>query len=383
MNLVSHELYRGDARGFEITIVDLIALALWRALPPRQHPPVYRALVLAWLGIGTLSILWAWEPLYAGFGAWRLARMTVFAFVLGRACEQKNVPPVVLQGLACGLVVQMFYALWDRYVGGQYQADGSFPHQNSLGMAANLVIPICFALVLGKGTQKRLAAAAMAAGIVCVVLTLSRGALVMLPVALGLVYVGSLVREPTSRKLKIGAVGALLVAIGSVKAVDTIVERFLYAPEASEVSRERFEDAAAAMLTDHPFGVGMNNYSWALEHEYATRFDVADVDRSGIVHNVYWLSLAETGYLGLLAYGLLTLAPIAIGVTWFKRAGPNPRGDVILGCTVALVVTALQGVLEWLARQTLVSYLVWILAVVIIALARQLREERLLAGTVR
>ncbi len=376
VNLLSHEAYRGDARGFEVTLVDIVALTLWVALPKARYPMPYKRLALAYLAVGAASILWAWEPLYAGFGVWRIVRVTFVGAIVARACQDRRAPPLLLRSLACGLLVQLGYVLFQRYVEGAYQVRGTFAHQNSLGMAANLIAPVLLALLLGRGKQKLLAGAALSAAAVCVVFTLSRGALVMLPVGLGLAYVGSLVRRPTALKMRIGVAALVLGAVIGIKSFDSIVERFLYAPEASAEGRERFEQAAADMLADHPAGVGINNFSHVLdEGGYGEAVGLPEYDRSGIVHQIYWLTAAETGYLGVLAYLGLVVFPIVVGLRWFRRHPGDARGDVILGITAGLMVTALQGVLEWLLRQTVMSHLVWIQTAMLLALVRQLRED--------
>ena len=375
LNVLSHEWYRGDARGFEVTIVDLVAIGLFFALPKARWPMPYKRLALAWLGIATISVAFAWEPLYAGFGAWRVARVTFIGAVVARACEDRAVPPILLRGLAWGVVAQLAYAIHGRYVLGHFQVSGSFAHQNSLAMAVNLVAPTFLALLLAKGKPKWLLALALLSSVVCVVFSLSRGGLFMFPVALGLVYVGSLIRRPSVAKIRAGAVALVVVLAIGIKSFDTIMERFLYAPEASAEGRERFEQAASNIWGDHSFGVGMNNFSHVLHGPYAEAVQLPEVDHGGIVHHVYWLTLAETGLAGLLVYLALVLYPIWVGLRWFHRHRTDVRGDVILGITAGLIVTAAQGVLEWLARQTVMSYLVWIAMALLLALVRQLRED--------
>lgn len=375
LNLVSHELYRGDARGFEITIIDLVALTLWVSLPKGRWPVPYRRLAIAYAAVAGITLLWAWEPLYAGFGLWRIARITFVGIVVARALEDERAPPALLHGLAWGLVAQVVFALWQRYVVGAHQVSGSFAHQNTLGMAVNLVAPIFLALLLAGAKRRVLAAAAVAAGAVCVVLTLSRGALVMLPAGLALVYLGSLARQPTTLKIRVGIVALILGTALTIKSLDTIVDRFLHAPEASARGRALFESASARMLADHPLGIGLNNFSHVLAAEYGASAGLPEYDQSGIVHHIYWLTAAELGYLGLLVYLAFVVYPIVVGARWLRRWRADPRGDVILGCTAGLIVTAGQGVLEWLSRQTVMGYLIWIQMVLILALVRQLRER--------
>jgi O-antigen ligase len=243
-------------------------------------------------------------------------------------------------------------------------------------MAVNLVWPISVALLLA-GQGGRLAAASVLAAAVCVVLSLSRGSLAMFIGAMAFVFLGSLVRRMTSRKVWV----ALALAAGGVvfiaKSYDTIIERFLTAPEASVRARDRFKAAAAAMLREHPTGIGINQFSYVLKNEgYADELDMPEMDRDGLAHHIYWLTLAEMGWAGLLAYLLLIVRPLWDALRGALRRGNGIRGDVLLGCAAGMTVMAIHGTAEWVARQTRVTYLFWIVVGLTAALYRQVTRMR-------
>jgi O-antigen ligase len=194
------------------------------------------------------------------------------------------------------------------------------------------------------------------------------------------VYGISLARAPTRRKLVVAAVAGALGGLVMVKASDTLIERFTNAPAVSLDARRGFETAAADMLQDHPLGIGLNQYSWVLGHEgYAERAGVLRVDRDGVAHNVYWLTAAELGYIGILAYVLLVLTPIVLAVRIVlaaRRDDPRGEDDAALGLGAGLLVMALHGFGEWIARQGSMTYLFWMVAGLVAAMARQLGLDR-------
>lgn len=387
INPISYETYRGVARGLEITIVDLAVWTLGVALPRGRHPMPYRASTAFYAVPALLSVVISSMPLLGVFSLWKLLRTYLLIVVLARAFEDERVPPILLKGLAVGLIYQAGDALMLRYVRHQHQVTGTFSHQNTMGMAVNLVLPIMFALVLRHRT--RLGTAAVLAGAVCIVLTLSRGALATMAVGLTLVYLVSIRRTVSRRKLWVAVAGAGAVLIVGMKSFDTILRRFEYAPDASELAREQFNAAAGLMLDDHPLGVGLNMFSHALDHAgYAAQVGITGYSTSSVVHNIYWLTLAETGYLGLVAYLVLLAVPLALAVWGVRRAGPDVRGDVLLGCAVGLASLYAQGLLEWAGRQTVLMYMFGMVAALTVALVRQLREpsayaEAPLPATVR
>ena len=369
INPISFELYRGESRGLEVTVLDLLALALWVALPkPSARTPygIPRALYLVAVCV---SAFLAPRPLFSLFSVWKLLRMYGFLLVVVRAAMIPRVAAAMTSGVGLGVLFSCALALGQRYLFGVTRPSGAFPHSNSLAMAANLALPIAFAVVLARPKMRIATATALAAPIV-VLLTLSRGAIVLMALALAAVLVGSLFRRPSWRKITVAATGAVIAGAALAKGWDTLVARFLTAPSQSEEARVLFNQAARAMLRDHPFGIGINQYSWVLEAGgYADRVGLADVDRNGIAHHVYWLTAAETGYFGLGAYLLTLLAPLVVAVRLAARA-KGLEGDVALGCAVALGVTAAQGTAEWVARQSAMSYLFWLVAGLVAALAR-------------
>jgi hypothetical protein len=150
VNFFSNENYRGDSRGLEITLLDLVGVVLALALPARtrSHAPPFRWQKLAYVLVVAISVSQAELPLFAMFGLWKVVRLFAVSTVAARAVDDE-LGGEVYRGLLLGVCYSAFLALKQRYFEGYMQAKGPFSHQNGLGMAMNMVVPGALALWLG------------------------------------------------------------------------------------------------------------------------------------------------------------------------------------------------------------------------------------------
>ncbi len=378
VNFFSDETYRGDARGFEITSVDVIVLALFFAARWRRAPAAPRAFVaprIAYAATVLVSVLASDDALRSMYGAWKLARM-YFAFAV-LAGELVELPMVLaaLQGLSFGVLVQGGFALYQRYFEHVMRVTGMQSHPNSLAMLVNLIAPVAFAIFL-SGRGRWLAAAVFAVAGVCDILTLSRGGMLMFLLAAILVAIGSLARFASWRKGKILASLAVAAVFVLAWSARTILLRFETAPVESLRAREIFVDAAQRMAMDHPLGVGINMYSQVLStSEYSAVLGIDKADRGGIAHHIYWLTAAEVGFVGLAAFLFLLGAVYLAALRGATR--PGLRGEIALGIVVGLTVTYVQGTAEWILRQSTMSYAFWLFAAIVVGLSHSAKEASL------
>jgi hypothetical protein len=170
---------------------------------------------------------------------------------------------------------------------------------------------------------------------------------------------------------------ALFVGAAAVlaRSLDTIIERFTTAPKESELARKLFNKAAQRMADDHPTGVGINMYSWVLDHGgYADQLHIEPGDRNGIAHHIYYLCAAELGWWGLASY-VLVLAHVFV-VALRSARGRGVAGELGVGLSLGLLTMILQGTAEWIARQTPMSYCFWLFAALASALTVHGRSTR-------
>jgi O-antigen ligase len=376
INLISYEFYRGDARGIEITLEDIVALILALAIPPTGRPSSFRFIRAAYYLAFVISFFVSVLPHFSVFSLWKLARMYVVFNVAERVAADPRRAASLVTGLASGVVYETILVLDQRYHQGLMRASGNLLHPNSLGMALNLVFPTSLAILLA-GQGGRLAWVTVGGAILAVIMSLSRGAMMMALAAAAFVYFGSVGRKLTRRKIAVAVAGIVGIGIVLIKALDTIIERFTMAAASSEEARHHFEAAAKLMLAEHPLGIGVNAFSFVLDkHGYADRANVDFGDRDGIVHNIYWLTAAETGYFGIVAYAALLGVPLFVALRCVMKHRDDVRGDVLLGIAGGLIVTYVQGKAEWIARQTTMSYLFFLMIALIAALRTQLEAKR-------
>ncbi len=368
INLISEETYRGDSRGIEVTTVDLLVLALSLAQRRRGAPRAQRSFLLgrvAYFAAVLASISAAPDVQRSLYSVWKLARMYFAFMVLSSAFLDMELVWGALQGLALGVVSQGLLALEQKYVFHAVRVSGSQSHPNSLAMLVNFIAPVAFSLLLSSaGTG--LTAVVVTVAAACDVFSLSRGGMMMFALGTILVAVWSMARGSTPRKVRILGTTFGVGAMGLAWSAGTIIQRFVAAPKESELARKLFNLAARAMADEHPFGIGINMYSYVLSHGgYADRLHIDPGDRDGIAHHIYWLTAAETGYVGLASY-LLLLGSVYVGALRAARRR-DVRGDVAVGITVGLTATYMQGTAEWIGRQTTMAYLFWLFAAMIAA----------------
>jgi O-Antigen ligase len=369
VNFFSDEHYRGDSRGFEVTSVDLLVLTLAIAQRQRGANPAktHRFFIprMLYLTAAVLSAAFGHDPFRSAFSIWKILRMFGYFSVLAGAFQDLALANAALQGLAYGVVSQGAMVLWQKYVYRMVRVVGSQPHPNSLAMLVNFISPVALSLLLHRG-NRRLTMAVCGLAAFSDVCTLSRGGMVMYLLATVVVVAFSLWRGSNPYKLKVVTYMVIVGVAGVGKSIDTIIKRFTEAPKESELARKLFNMAARAMAEDYPFGVGINMYSYVLDHNgYADRFGVDPGDRTGIAHHIYWLTAAETGYFGAGCYILVLASVIVSAVRLVKERGV--QGEIAVGIMAGLVVTYMQGTAEWIARQTPMSYCFWLFAAMISA----------------
>lgn len=373
--LVDWAGWPGYAKGFLFSALDAVALAILFSQPKADNPLPFRRAMLFYFVAVVLSVFQAQVGMAALFYPWQLLRVFLVYLVVARACADRAVIPPLLTGLALGLCFQAALAVYQRYGLGMLQTGGSFGHQNLLGMVSNLVALPLFALLL-SGRTGWASLAAPLAGAVIAVLTTSRATLGLAAAGLALLFLMSVLRRMTARKAAIGLVGGIVLAVLSSVAIASFERRFAEAPISGTYDeRAAFIEAAAGILEDNPFGIGANNYVVvANTRGYLRRAGVAAShgSRSAHVHNAYWLTAAETGYLGLAAFLLLLFRPLQAALACGWRHREDRRGDLLLGLGVSLLIVYIHCYFEWIFFTAPVQLLFAIALGMIAGLTQQL-----------
>jgi O-antigen ligase len=348
--VVSWALWPGFFRGVEFSAIDVIALSLYLSLPHARNSVPFRFAMGAYFFAVLLSIFQAGVQEATFFYLIQLARVFFLIAVISKACADERVAPAILNGMAIGICLEACIVIWQRFALGQFQADGTFLHQNSLGMAIHFVVfPFLAMLLAGKrGWQPRLVPVA---GIIIALLTVSRATLGLAIFGYVALFLISALRKWSSRKGGLAIAGVITVVCLAPIGFSSLEARFAAHPFSADYDeRAAFESAAASMLSDHPMGVGANNYVVVANMRgYNERAGVIPTPSSlgATVHNMYFLVAAETGYLGLVTFLLLLLRPLVVAFVSGWRDRQDLRGDILLGLGVSLLMVYLHSLYEW------------------------------------
>lgn len=377
--LISWATWPGYVKGAELSIVDALAFAMYLALPRVSKSFPFKAVSIAYLLAVLASVFETEFAQPVLFYAWQTTRVLFIAFVVSRAVmNDMNTTLALLRGMAYGIIVALGSAAWDHFVHGAVQSKGEFAHQNTLGLVSHFLTFPFLAIWLAGGAGW-LPVIIPIAGAMIAILTVSRATIALVGMGCAFVFCCSAVRGWSSRKTNVALMGIAATLILIPLAMSSLQERLGSGSVfAEDHEREAFERAAAMMLSDHPMGVGANYYVViANEAGYSDRAGVIPTlgSRSANVHNVYWLVMTETGYIGVVAFLLLLTQPLfmAFRTAWLHSR--DWRGDILLGLGVALLVVYIHSLFEWTFLTFQVQYPFGATIGLIAGLAQQLRQS--------
>ena len=386
----SYTAYRGDIRGIEFGVTDWLTITLivamlkaprWRKrrLYTRNPNELWMGLYLAY---STLTIATALIPQFAFFGVTKLVRAYATFWVAYNFIRSEDDLRFIIWCVV-GLTFYSFsQVLMDKYVRGVFPPRGSFPHQNGLATFQNIMNFIIFAVLIqdsDKLFDRRTLIywAALGAGALTTVATLSRGGMATMVLGFAMIVVMAffLKQRRTKVKKKFAALGMMIVLSIPALAVvlPEVIKRFETAPEESGESRHAANESSAAMGDDYFFGVGINNYSYAINYmPYGE--DLAPLDR-GIAHHIFWLHYAELGIIGVVLYVLVTGAFMWIALRFILKRRDSLERVFAIGVLAAFVINWLIGTLEWNFRIIQITVAYFMLAGFVTSLDRVERER--------
>lgn len=366
----------GYVKGTEISILDILMVGLYLSLPRRGFSLPFRLSMALYFFAVLLSAFQTPVPMSTFFYAWQLARMFLVYAVVVKACVDERVAPALLTGMTIGLCFEACDAVWERFGLGVLQTGGTLGHQNYLGFMSHFVTLPCIAMLLAgeRGWQPIVGPLA---GLIIAVLTVSRATVGLFGAgSLGLFGLSAL-RRWTTRKAFIFAASLAVTAMLAPLILSSFEERFAKEPatQGNYDERAAFEKAAAMIISDHPLGIGANNYVVvANTGGYNERAGVAWVQGSEAtnVHNIYYLVAAETGYAGLVTFVLMLLQPLIVAFRCGWRNRGDRRGDLLLGIGMALFIVYVHAYFEWIFITFSAQYMFAIDAGLVAGLATQL-----------
>lgn len=391
LDLTAH-FYRGHATGYHFYFVEAVALALvlaralqdWREF--RLIPPGL-FLYFAYCALSFVSIVNAPSANFVCMAALKAFKIAI-VFIAGyNFLDSEKEMETFLLAMSGTVLVQFLAVMRQRYLLGVYQVNGTFEHQNSLSMFVTMFGLVLLAVALGPA--RRWSNFYFAVYLICAFIqesTFSRGGIVIFAAGSMGVAMLSLWDRMTRRRLAslavLGAVGLLGLALS----FDTIRARFNdYGNEASGMTRVLLNQAARNMVSDHPLGIGWNNFAFVINRPftYGNIIDEWELEggatidprhQKGIVESLYYLVLSETGWQGLLSLLLFML----LFLWWNARAACFYRyhflGSLSLGIAVGCGCNYLQSTLERVLIQPR-NMMLWLLLLAVSARVHVWQKE--------
>ncbi|MDQ8206926.1 hypothetical protein QEH52_05360 [Coraliomargarita sp. SDUM461003] len=370
--LGSIEWYRGVTKGYEFTMMEVVAISLiFSSLFNSKRKfiwlPTGTILWFLYVGASSLSIFSALEINYVCMSLLKHIKVWLIVYALANYVRSRREAHVVLSGITVMLMYQFVIVAKMKWIDGFYQVRGLFEHQNPLAMFTYMAALPLLAASMSPAVSKARGLfyfTAYACSSIIVIASLSRAALAFFAMgSIAIVAVGFFDRISVRRMLTVSMMalgGSLVLAMTA----DTIIARFNdEGNDTSGETRDMMNLASKAMVTDKPFGVGWNNFGKAINHPYPYGDVIDDWNRDrgqkvdydyakGVVESHYWLLKAETGWLSYLTYMLFIIVVTgrAIPLIIFRRG--SLEAAIAVGILVGFGITYVHSSLERVLTQT-------------------------------
>jgi O-antigen ligase len=206
-----------------------------------------------------------------------------------------------------------------------------------------------------------------AGSMVSVLLTISRGALAVFVMGIWIVTTSLIHRYINFKNVSMMVLGGIVAIAIFASAADTLMSRFLGEQDAmSDIQyRGLYNEEARMMAVDHPFGVGIGNFSTYSWIKYGAAVKLNEYGTQA--HNLWFLTLGELGYPGLFAFigYWLRFAIIAIPFLFRRR---NTFVYAAAGAAAsAVLVGHIQFMLQLSYRQTSIFMMTKIFTGIVVA----------------
>lgn len=390
VNFLGEYWYRGTSRGIEMTLLDV---ATWGLLASTLVLPRYAGMRWYWpAGLGLMAVYFGYccfsvarsDPQI--FGLWELTKifrgLIVFLTAALFIRTRREVTIVVL-ALGCAVALELMYGVEQRLLKGVHRIPGTLFHENSLSMYLCTVSPVLLASALSDWPRwlRWFSGICSVMASVAVVMTLSRAGLP----TFGLAMVGTALCctawRITRRKVLIAAACCGGAALLLVTSWDALAMRFGQASLRDEFLKEDAVETRGvywrlvfAIAEDEPYGVGLNNWSYAVSKTYGPQlgylyhdYDVVrwdpdkdkadETNHAPPAHSLAVITWGELGLPGLCIFGLLWLRWFQVGASFLRgRLNPDPMHRLGIGFLFGTTGLFIQSITEWTYRQTSILF---------------------------
>lgn len=404
INFYSREFYFALTKGFEISLGDLTALVLLGVIFIKRKeyaapgwPPMSVLFILvilsglaSWLtapsGIVVPAAAQA-HPFMIPYDNFETKMYPLFeiskwirGFLLFLAIYYYLRKPGNLDTVVLAVCIGTLYLGWvvmsDRYIHHIHRVKGTLPHPNSLATYMAMCGTFLFSILLAETRWRRIILLSVAIGLagLSVVMTISRGGLAALVLGLGLSLLLLGWRNISVKNAVIVGLGALAGLVVLAAAADTLLQRFMGEQDAAGDLEYRmyYNNQAKLMASERIFGVGLGNFSALSWDRYAEMVD-PDNPPGTPAHNIWFLTLGESGYPGLLIFLAFWIRFFAIAaplVLWRLQGMPCAAAT---GATLLCFVCHVQAMVQLSFRQTPIFFMIMIAVAIVAALSSNWR----------
>jgi O-antigen ligase len=344
--------------------------------------------LIAYLGVNVLSLLAAQNRTLGEYEIAMLAEtLLLFIYIVSTVRTRTDVEFLVVAMLA-GLIIESlvilfiyatghsfhFLGIANRVDPGTYggRIGGTVGSPNAAAAYMCLLIPLALAvLTTPVGPRlKQLALAAVALGVIALVITGSRGGWISLTISLVILAIWTVRRGFISpRTLTVAAVG---VAIMMAPFWGPVAQRITGNDNGSASSRIAMTKLATDMITAHPaLGLGVNNVGINIPNYAGPQFDGQFIYT---IHDKYLLIWAEAGIGALLAF--LWFLGVTLRRGWRTARSSDPLlASLALGLSAGIAGQLVHMAVDIFQSKPQVEGL-WLAAAMLAAMELIVRRER-------
>lgn len=371
--------YRGTISGYSVQLCDLLYISLFLRSVSRRIALEGKLLLFLygayWLSTVFASLASDYHDLnYWKYGLFESLKFFFILYYFSTSIDNQRAK-AVFTALCCAALLHGVYFLAERYAFGVHRVSGVFNHPNLVSSVVLLLFsPLLYVALCGNvlTSYQRLGSFISALLISTgAILTVSRAMVVIY--SLGAVFITLIAVLKNYRAVRYYVLVLAVVALSAgVKGYDTFSHTFVLKGFQGG-GRQEMNELALSMFSRSVSGVGFNNFSVAA-NDYGVESMQAAYTGKGLppVHNVYLLTLAEVGVVGLLSYSAFLLFPLLVSLRNTRGLAVQSFGSVFAqGLSIGVCLLYLQAILEDSPRREFVMYFLYPFLGLLVAIASQ------------
>jgi O-antigen ligase len=411
VNFFSQAWYRGTTRGIQVSLPEVLAFGLLvggslsePGKGRRWFWPASLGLLLLYFFYACVSVISADLKLFGAFELSKILGSILMFLASAWYVRSKREWTILLVALGCAVGFEGLWAVKQRFITHVDRVAGTLDHANSLSMYFCMATPPLVAAAYAGWSRglRWFCGVAAAFAAVGLLLTISRAGIpVFTVVVLGTALACASWKLTTSRVL-VRSLLALSLA-GIVTAVwQPMMNRYAEASLEEEYfdphidGRGIYLRLAKDIVSDHFFGVGLNNWSYYVSKTYGARLGFRFVEYDYLTsiygtedeevyansylaapaHNLAALTLGELGIPGLFLFLLLWLRWFSMGAPFLFDRRDDPRRVMGVGLFFSICGIFGQSITEWVYRQTPILFTFYILLGALAGIVASRKRER-------